>query len=52
MIDPTEKIPNNVNLGEDRRLQRALETWQPDFLTLTQTEVGDPNGRVAKRHLS
>ena len=32
MIDPTEKIPNNVNLGEDRRLQRALETWQPDFL--------------------
>ncbi len=27
-----EKIPNNVNLGEDRRLQRALETWQPSFL--------------------
>src|SRR5262249_29162955 len=27
-----DKIPNNVNLGEDRRLQRALETWQPDFL--------------------
>jgi benzoyl-CoA 2,3-dioxygenase component B len=25
-------IPNNVNLGGDRRLQRALETWQPNFL--------------------
>jgi benzoyl-CoA 2,3-epoxidase subunit B len=30
--DYTEKIPNNVSLGEDRRLQRALESWQPDFL--------------------
>src|SRR5512140_106623 len=28
----SERIPNNVNLGEDRRLHRALETWQPDFL--------------------
>ncbi len=27
-----EMIPNNVNLAEDRRLQRALETWQPNFL--------------------
>ncbi|HZZ85078.1 MAG TPA: benzoyl-CoA 2,3-epoxidase subunit BoxB [Anaeromyxobacteraceae bacterium] len=27
-----EKIPNNVNLSEDRKLQRALEAWQPDFL--------------------
>jgi benzoyl-CoA 2,3-dioxygenase component B len=32
MIDQSEKIPNNVNLSEDRRLQRALETWQPNFL--------------------
>src|SRR5881296_60267 len=32
MIDQTERIPNNVNLSEDRRLQRALETWQPNFL--------------------
>jgi benzoyl-CoA 2,3-dioxygenase component B len=32
MIDYSEKIPNNVNLSEDRRLQRALETWQPDYL--------------------
>jgi benzoyl-CoA 2,3-epoxidase subunit B len=31
--DYTEKIPNNVDLREDRRLQRALESWQPNFLT-------------------
>ena len=30
--DYTEKIPNNVNLHDDRRLQRALESWQPNFL--------------------
>jgi len=29
MIDYTEKIPNNVDLGRDRILQRALEHWQP-----------------------
>ena len=27
-----EKIPNNVNLSSDRKLQRALEAWQPNFL--------------------
>jgi benzoyl-CoA 2,3-epoxidase subunit B len=27
-----EKIPNNVNLSSDRKLQRALEEWQPNFL--------------------
>jgi benzoyl-CoA 2,3-epoxidase subunit B len=27
-----EKIPNNVNLSEDKKLQRALEQWQPNFL--------------------
>jgi benzoyl-CoA 2,3-dioxygenase component B len=31
--DYTEKIPNNVGLREDRRLQRALESWQPNFLS-------------------
>ena len=31
-IDYSERIPNNVNLAEDRRLQRALESWQPKFL--------------------
>jgi len=27
-----EKIPNNVNLSADRKLQRALESWQPSFI--------------------
>jgi len=31
-IDYSEKIPNNVNLAEDRTLQRALEQWQPNFI--------------------
>jgi benzoyl-CoA 2,3-dioxygenase component B len=31
--DYTEKIPNNVDLHDDRRLQRALESWQPSFLS-------------------
>jgi benzoyl-CoA 2,3-dioxygenase component B len=31
--DYSEKIPNNVELHEDRRLQRALESWQPNFLS-------------------
>ena len=31
-IDYTERIPNNVSLSENRRLQRALEDWQPKFL--------------------
>ncbi len=35
--DYSEKIPNNVNLHEDRRLQRALESWQPNFLHWWQT---------------
>ncbi len=30
--DYTEKIPNNVDLHTDRRLARALESWQPNFL--------------------
>jgi len=31
-INYSEKIPNNVNLSEDRALQRALEQWQPNYL--------------------
>jgi benzoyl-CoA 2,3-dioxygenase component B len=27
-----ERIPNNVDLSSDKRLQRALEKWQPRFL--------------------
>ncbi|MGQ0615792.1 MAG: benzoyl-CoA 2,3-epoxidase subunit BoxB [Acidimicrobiia bacterium] len=31
-IDITARIPNNVDLAGDRRLQRALESWQPKFI--------------------
>jgi benzoyl-CoA 2,3-dioxygenase component B len=31
-IDYNERIPNNVDLSDDRRLQRALERWQPEFI--------------------
>jgi benzoyl-CoA 2,3-dioxygenase component B len=31
--DYTERIPNNVGLHGDRRLARALESWQPAFLS-------------------
>jgi benzoyl-CoA 2,3-dioxygenase component B len=37
-----ETIPNNVDLSSDRRLQRALEQWQPNFLQWWN-EVG-PDG--------
>ena len=32
-INYSEKIPNNVNLADDRTLQRALEQWQPNFIS-------------------
>ena len=41
-IDYGERIPNNVDLGEDRRLQRALEGWLPNYLEWWQ-ELG-PEG--------
>jgi benzoyl-CoA 2,3-epoxidase subunit B len=28
----SDRIPNNVNLSENKRLQRALEHWQPRYL--------------------
>jgi benzoyl-CoA 2,3-epoxidase subunit B len=31
-IDYNERIPNNVDLADDRRLLRALERWQPAYL--------------------
>jgi benzoyl-CoA 2,3-dioxygenase component B len=31
-INYHERIPNNVGLAENRRLQRALESWQPRYL--------------------
>lgn len=36
-IDYTEKIPNNVDLAGDRKLQRALESWQPNFINWWKT---------------
>jgi benzoyl-CoA 2,3-dioxygenase component B len=33
MIDYRQRIPNNVHLADDRALQRALEHWQPAFLS-------------------
>ncbi len=41
-IDLNARIPNNVDLAEDRRLQRALESWQPSFINWWQ-ELG-PEG--------
>ncbi|MCB1816165.1 MAG: benzoyl-CoA 2,3-epoxidase subunit BoxB, partial [Candidatus Competibacteraceae bacterium] len=35
-INYSERIPNNVNLSSDRRLQRALEAWQPNYLSWWQ----------------
>ncbi|HSH10638.1 MAG TPA: benzoyl-CoA 2,3-epoxidase subunit BoxB [Ilumatobacter sp.] len=32
LVDIDAKIPNNVDLAGDRRLQRALEAWQPKFI--------------------
>jgi benzoyl-CoA 2,3-dioxygenase component B len=32
-VDLNARIPNNVRLNDDKRLQRALEAWQPSFLT-------------------
>jgi benzoyl-CoA 2,3-dioxygenase component B len=32
IVDYSERIPNNVGLATDRKLQRALESWQPRFL--------------------
>jgi len=31
-VDLNSKIPNNVGLADDRKLQRALEAWQPNFI--------------------
>ena len=41
-IDYSERIPNNVGLAGNRRLQRALESWQPNYMKWWQ-ELG-PDG--------
>ena len=45
-IDYVSKIPNNVDLADNRRLQRALEDWQPKFLEWWR-DMG-PDGFQAK----
>ncbi len=32
-IDYNQRIPNNVGLSDNRRLQRALESWLPNYLS-------------------
>jgi benzoyl-CoA 2,3-epoxidase subunit B len=41
-----DKIPNNVDLSSDKRLQRALEQWLPNYLSWWQ-DVG-PEGFQAR----
>lgn len=48
-IDYQSKIPNNVHLSDDRRLQRALEHWQPKYLQWWQ-EVG-PHGIIQEKDI-
>ena len=31
-VDLSSKIPNNVGLSDDKRLLRALEAWQPNYI--------------------
>ncbi len=45
MINYDDRIPNNVDLSSDKRLQRALEKWQPAYLQWWQ-DVG-PEGYQA-----
>ena len=36
-VDYTTKIPNNVNLSEDRQVLRALEGWHPGYIDWWKT---------------
>ncbi len=49
-IDYNERIPNNVNLSDNRRLQRALEAWQPKFIDWW-TEMGPEGYQVQDIYL-
>ena len=49
-IDYTEMIPNNVNLSEDRRVQRGLERWQPDYIEWWRAQ-GPANGDAVEVYL-
>jgi benzoyl-CoA 2,3-dioxygenase component B len=49
-IDYAERIPNNVELGSNRTLQRALEQWQPAFLSWWK-EMGPADFNAADVYL-
>src|SRR6516164_1304021 len=49
-LDYRERIPNNVSLGDNRALQRALEHWHPRFLDWW-TEMGPTGFAGADVHL-
>ena len=49
-IDYAERIPNNVELGSNRTLQRALESWQPEFLEWWK-ELGPTDFQAADVYL-
>ncbi|MGH7837480.1 MAG: benzoyl-CoA 2,3-epoxidase subunit BoxB [Candidatus Binataceae bacterium] len=49
-IDYSERIPNNVNLNGNRRLQRALEEWQPRFLNWWR-ELGPTGSQATEVYL-
>ena len=49
-IDYSQRIPNNVDLAQDRALQRALEHWQPAFLNWWD-ETGPANTSTLQVYL-
>ena len=49
-VDLGDRIPNNVDLASDRRLQRALEHWQPAFLDWWR-EMGPLDERASEVYL-
>jgi benzoyl-CoA 2,3-dioxygenase component B len=49
-IDYSQRIPNNVDLSNDRTLQRALERWQPEFLNWWN-EAGPANTASSRVYL-
>jgi benzoyl-CoA 2,3-epoxidase subunit B len=49
-INYSDSIPNNVNLSEDRTLQRALEHWQPNYLQWWK-DMGPENSQTSDVYL-
>ena len=50
ILNYNEKIPNNVDINDDRRLKRALERWQPEFLNWWN-ELGPDNSKDLEVYL-